>query len=427
MGLRLLWIALSLAVITPAQSFALGSDYVLGAQDKLEIRVFDWRTPTGDAHEWKALSGTFTVNASGDVSLPLIGDIPASGETTAALGQAISERLQSKIGLAQKPVASVEVTQYRPFFVLGRVTTPGAYPFRPNLTAIQALSVAGGIFRGLARDGNEADLITRRGDLRLYGADKVALVIKQARLEAELHNDSQVAFPPEILKASSDDRVARLMKEEKLLFEVRQQAFVSKITSMNATKEMLLKEVEVLRAKSASLSRQAELAKKELENVNNLVSKGLAVSSRQLSMEQNAAQYESAQLDVSLSMLRAQQDASKIDRDIADLRGRQQSEVLTDLNLVRQKLSELGEKLQTTAALIDWMGIDPSAVAREQTDTYTPSFWVTRRTDGSTSTFQIGANDPVLPGDVVDVRTTGDENRERTTVRQDALNATASP
>jgi polysaccharide export outer membrane protein len=55
---------------------------------------------------------------------------------------------------------AVEVSQYRPFYILGEVATPGQYPYRPRMTVLTAISIAGGFtyravedYAGVTRDG----------------------------------------------------------------------------------------------------------------------------------------------------------------------------------------------------------------------------------------------------------------------------------
>jgi polysaccharide export outer membrane protein len=89
------------------------------------------------------LSGEFRVNDSGSVALPLVGSVHAAGLSTAQLGQAIADAL-IKAQLIRTPSVSVEVTTYRPIFVLGEVNHPGQYPYQPGMTVVTAVAVAGG-------------------------------------------------------------------------------------------------------------------------------------------------------------------------------------------------------------------------------------------------------------------------------------------
>lgn len=123
--------------------------YTLGPGDKLRVVVFGQQ----------GISGTYTVDAGGNVTLPLAGTVPARSFTTWQLAKEITDRL--KQGYVREPHVTVTVEAYRPFFILGEVTTPGQYPYVPNMTVEKAIAVAGGFAPRaqkqtveLTRDGN---------------------------------------------------------------------------------------------------------------------------------------------------------------------------------------------------------------------------------------------------------------------------------
>ncbi len=68
--------------------------------------------------------------------------MPARGSSTQQLSQRIAERL--KQGYVREPHVTVEVETYRPFFILGEVTTPGQYPYVADMTVEKAIAIAGG-------------------------------------------------------------------------------------------------------------------------------------------------------------------------------------------------------------------------------------------------------------------------------------------
>jgi polysaccharide export outer membrane protein len=106
--------------------------YELGPGDRLNIITFDE----------EQLTGTFYVGSNGAVSLPWIGDVPASGKTEAELRDDITARL--KDGYILNPQVSVQVVLYRPFYILGEVNRPGEYPYVSGLTVRQAVATAQG-------------------------------------------------------------------------------------------------------------------------------------------------------------------------------------------------------------------------------------------------------------------------------------------
>lgn len=107
-------------------------DYTLGSGDKLRLIVF------GEPD----LSGEFDVSGSGTVALPLIGQVRAEGLTLSQLQEAIEVKLRD--GYLTNPKVSVQVLNYRPFYIFGEVGQPGQYPYTSGMTVLNAVAVAGG-------------------------------------------------------------------------------------------------------------------------------------------------------------------------------------------------------------------------------------------------------------------------------------------
>lgn len=106
--------------------------YTLAGGDRLRVIVFGQ----------DALSNSYAVDGSGRIAMPLIGTIEAEGRTTTQLARAIEERLRR--GYLREPRVSVEVEQYRPFYVLGEVNASGQFPYVNNITVQNAVAIAGG-------------------------------------------------------------------------------------------------------------------------------------------------------------------------------------------------------------------------------------------------------------------------------------------
>jgi polysaccharide biosynthesis/export protein len=88
------------------------------------------------------LSGFYDVSPSGTVSLPLAGTLRAAGRTRAELEREITRRYGDKL---QEPQVTVEVVEFRPFYVMGEVLTPARYPYQSGLNVLTAISTAGGL------------------------------------------------------------------------------------------------------------------------------------------------------------------------------------------------------------------------------------------------------------------------------------------
>jgi polysaccharide export outer membrane protein len=114
---------------------AQADDYRLGPGDRVSIKVFGQQD----------ISGEFDISATGQLSLPLIGQVNAATHTLAELQQIITEKLSEKYIV--NPQVAIQVTNYRPFFILGQVNKPGSYPYQAGLNVRQAVAISGGYTR----------------------------------------------------------------------------------------------------------------------------------------------------------------------------------------------------------------------------------------------------------------------------------------
>jgi polysaccharide export outer membrane protein len=121
----------------------------LGAGDRLRIIVF----------EQNQLGGEFVVDQDGDVSLPLLGRLRVAGLLPGQAEQLIAARLAGSI--VKNPKVNIDVLHYRPVYVYGEVTRPGAYEIVGNPTVVGAVSLAGGFTYRAQTDGLQ---IVRYGD-----------------------------------------------------------------------------------------------------------------------------------------------------------------------------------------------------------------------------------------------------------------------
>jgi protein involved in polysaccharide export with SLBB domain len=96
----------------------------------------------------EALTGSYTINPAGEITMPLVGRMKAAGLTKSELERQITNRYSNGKYL-QDPKVTVDVTNYRPIYVLGEVLRPGSYPYTAELNVLTAITVAGGFtYRG---------------------------------------------------------------------------------------------------------------------------------------------------------------------------------------------------------------------------------------------------------------------------------------
>jgi polysaccharide export outer membrane protein/exopolysaccharide production protein ExoF len=330
------------------------NDYTLGSQDKLRLKVFEWRASRDEIFEWTAFNADYTVGQGGKISLPLIGDMVAAGKSPTELSQAIGQALQTRIGLAEPPSISVEVVQFRPFYIVGDVERPGEYAYRPGLTLLQAITIAGGVpkAKGLAPARLERESISTRGDLRLLENDLVTTLARKARLTSELQASDEIAIPDELTASATDTSYRAIINQETLLFQSRKEAFATQVRALEQLKAQHELEATSLVKQLEMHDTLIDLLKPELEAVQELYKKQLVTAPRKLALERNAAQLQGDRLRLETALARARQEASKTEIAIIELQNKRSTDINAELRQSQSRLNEIGEKMETAQRLL---------------------------------------------------------------------------
>jgi polysaccharide export outer membrane protein len=123
--------------------------YYLNTADRVRVTVFKEPDASGD----------FVVNGDGAISYPPLGTLQVRGKPLEEIRQSIEARLKDA-QLYNSPTVSLEVLNYRPFYILGEVNKPGEYPYSIGLTVPQAVAIAG----GYSYRANKGQIRIKRGE-----------------------------------------------------------------------------------------------------------------------------------------------------------------------------------------------------------------------------------------------------------------------
>ena len=142
------------------------SAFTLGPGDKIRITVYE--------HE--DLSGSYSVDDSGRISLPLILGVNAKGRTLPELEKIVAAKLSKNYII--KPKVSIETIKLRPFCILGEVRNPGCFSHIHGMSSTQAIALAGGYtYRaykykfGITRENGQK--VAGNADTPIFGGDMI--------------------------------------------------------------------------------------------------------------------------------------------------------------------------------------------------------------------------------------------------------------
>lgn len=389
-------VALALIAVLLATPLAAQSEYTLGPEDRIRLKVFEWRASRDETFSWEALNDEYALGSAGELSLPLVGQIQAAGVTRDELASRISEQLAERMGLGRRPTVAVEIVEYRPFYIVGAVAAPGAYPYKPGLTMLKALSLAGGLSTG--SDGDRRAVISDQGDLEVLLLDRDAARARIARLQAELSDAEAVETPPELAGRIAEASVAQLIRQEQAIFAARREAYRTRLAVLEQLHTDLQTEVPAQRAMLENVELQARSLREDLETIS-----GVVTMMQARGMEREIAKLDGERLRGETSLLRVQQEVSRAELAIIELRTQRAQDLVAELRQTQAQLDQMERKIDTADELIDEAQSSDSLSLSPGRRRVTPVYSMVREQGGRLVELPAGETTAIEPGDAIKV------------------------
>jgi polysaccharide biosynthesis/export protein len=361
-------------------------DYRLEPGDRITVTVF------GHAE----LSGDVLVDGIGNVLLPLIGPVEVKNLTLSECEKLIYDRFTD--GILKQPTVSVRITELRPLYVLGDVRTPGAYQFRYGSTVKSALALAGGLVQ-LVQSTALAEFLQADERLRQLSAQRRALLVRRARIEAQ--RDGERAFsPPRESKADASD-LEDVIAIEQQTFTSQADLLQQQLSLLRSQRPRLENEIAALNSQITTANDQMQLVKRRLDQYGQLSKQGLGLATSELQFKLTLAAYESDIWRLTAQTSRLQMDIGELDLKIHEADASFKRQWMAELREVGERLREL-DVLLPSAREIRELKFRQAASLPEADPTRTIS--VTRVQNGRANVLAATDSTPLEPGDIIEVK-----------------------
>ena len=388
------WALAVLAFQTPSIELAgaqtASNAYRISAGDRIGVAVFGQPD----------LSGEATVDQSGNIRLPMIGEVYAAELTLTELEGSIARALTP--AYVRNPTVTAKIAEYSPIYVLGLVRTPGLYPYREGLSVLGAIARAGGI--GVS-DGQQGAmlgaLLQAEERIPLLEISRVVLLTKQARLTALQNGDERIDFPDLSGMAIDPARITQIRDSEQIAFKAERQAMQQEIEARE-------KQIPRLEAEIASLKRQAELELKQrglnqelIADYEQLNKSGLARKSTYIEVRREEARIDGNIGRLESDALKAELQIGEVQFKIVELRNAYQRRVSTELRDTERSLLELAVSLPAAHRVRAAFARQAGLMNAEQTS---QAVITVIRARGTTNVrYDAAANFMLQPGDFVQI------------------------
>jgi protein involved in polysaccharide export with SLBB domain len=365
---------------------------------RVRLKVIQWMPTTGTFQTWDAFSGEFLISSDGSMPLPVIGQIATLGKSTDEIAVEVAAAVKAHLGLVMVPDAVVEVVSYPPIYVVGEVSTPGSFEFRPGMSVLQGFAMAGGKRPGVG--GAVADRLKLTSEL--HAADDALLRARAriARIRTEVDGAGTIVFPREVTGHPDVALAASAMTEERTILAAKQRELQRQAESLKELVTLLDQEIVTLQTRLGDVDLAIDAADKELVGVQRLVANGVATVSRQSDLEREITDLRFDRLSQTTAILRAQQALNQAKREAAQLEDARQTQGALALQDEQTKLEQLLLQQSTTQRLL--LDLETNALA-DSGATAIVQYAIVRAGQNGPSEVPATEASSLQPGDVLKV------------------------
>jgi hypothetical protein len=259
--------------------------------------------------------------------------------------------------------------------------------------------MSGGFFRRREMDFPrlQRELVAALGDISLHRSNTDPLVARKARLRAELDGKDTVEFPAELTSRQDDERVARMMGDERRLMVHRLETLKSGLDEKTRIIAAAEKQKAALFAQEQAQDQLIGNAKRELTDQSELVAKGLARRPVLFSIEQRVAEAEAKKRQLSSDQLRNAQEILKAEQASRELRTNRHAEIMSLLSETEAELQKIEQRLSTASQLAKNAETEMMKSGGE----VQPIYAILRQQGGVLREQAAQEDTEVLPGDIV--------------------------
>jgi polysaccharide export outer membrane protein len=297
------------------------------------------------------------IDAGGQLSVPVIGDIDAAGKSLAELRTTLRDLLLVK-NVIRDPEVLIDVAEYRPVYVGGDVTKPGAYPYRPGMTVRDAVALAQG-YDLLHLRGRDPVLEASktRGDYESLAVELARLIVRVARLKAELGDREELdvnEFGSIPVKPDVMAEIAQLERQQLAADRVdsdREKTYLARM--IKGTKDQLNALVHEQEQDAIALDQQ----RKNLARARDLMQRGLIQNARIEDLERVVAGAQSQTFQVQARAAQAQKDLEDFTKKLQTADDQRRIRLLQELRdavtqsaTARYRLEAAAENVRYTSA-----------------------------------------------------------------------------
>jgi polysaccharide export outer membrane protein len=354
------------------------------------------------------------VQTDGAISLPLLGALNVAGLTPAEMRKTIQRALAQKIYRQHAPdgrelliviqpdEVGAAIVEYRPIYVNGDVAKPGELTYRPEMTARQAIALAGGVDIAALRSQNPAmEAAAVRGEVDSLSIELAKADARLARVSAELDGKEALAAPKLQAPAASSAELTRIRQGEDNIMQARLVDYRRQRDFLRGSITQLGERTTILERQQREEEEGARADTEDLRRMIDLLAKGNVANPRVLEARRALLLSQTRALQVTDGLLQIKKQSTDLVRQLQHFEDDRKTELLKEQQEAAATASIL--KIKRDAAL-DKLNLLSLARSRLSVDDASKiEIQLVRKENDASTRLTVDGDYPLDPGDVVEI------------------------
>lgn len=293
---------------------------------------------------YENLTNEYRIGADNAISIPVVGRISVAGMSTADLEAALAARVSAISG--REAYVTVEISEYRSIYIVGYVSRPGAFPWRPGMAVVQAMALAGGTFRASDSPNNAANEHVELSHVKKLISELKWAHARLARYEAEKRGEKTITAPKALVKLVGAEHAAHLIKTENSSLTSRSTAFKAKKEAIANATEIASRELSGLVGQAGRLKVQLDERRTYKQQIDGLRAKGVVRADRSMEEQTRLSELEERHTNVAVAIARIQGVLAGLERDRISLEQDRNAEIDTEISRLMRDIGQTEIDLQ---------------------------------------------------------------------------------
>ena len=384
------------------RSFGIGDRLKVAFYERLNVEEDKWgRTSSAmrGIQQRPELSGEYTVDEDGTISLPLLGAIPIANRSPQQVQAAMMESFEQLLG--HKGMVNVALLERSPIYVLGPVKNPGSYKYVPGATVLHAIAVAGGLDRGTSDPWQKVEAV-REIQKRSGAADILTKLIARATVLKAERDGTAPKVPLRLMDligaSEADNLVNEQIDRRKAVAMARKNRERAILSAVESAKQDL-----VAYSHTDSLDELVKMRQERVDSIRPLVERNVVSKATLSQVQGELSEAEQRRQDAVNQYGMAKQRLASLTAEGLRVQADMENDLAVEIEAVEQQISNNEREVRASEGVLSSLPATRAAFAPSKAAANQVTYQIVRHTAAGPVSIPSNGMTLLQPGDLVNL------------------------